>query len=283
MKKILRARTIMLVLAFLVFLSIGIGSNRTTVRSANAPRSPEINESAVWDVASTYEAGEPTYSEDGSTASYDVSSVSGTVNPVYFDPADVPYDIQDYANQVIADFNNGAITGVLTVDVGSAESSYDSYQSGSGEFEGNYDSEMYMSALTNSDSSFDATAHGPNAGSEVSLPAKGSGFKANFKLSGSAEPGKSLDKASMLFGGFEDKTGNESDKFKVATSKFTAPGFGFGGADAKVRDWGNTPQKSIKSTMKKHDLQVDIDSVQMDAATNTMSVRHRVSLKKKAK
>jgi hypothetical protein len=302
MKKMLRAMPIAVALTFLVVLLVGISPNSTLVGSGSASASPMIAEAAIWDVSTTFSTSDVMYSSDGSLASYDVASVAGTLSPVYYDTSEVPQDLQDSANQMIYDVNNGAVTGVMTVDLGYAESEYyNSYSYVPVEFSGTYDTEYTMRSQQEMQMQtkglrgprrdaqrYDrnllvASLNPSNAYSGMRLSLEPSAmpknsFKTDFKISGMVERGKSPGKSSMTFSAEEDQAGN--NKFKMKNSKFNAPGLGFGGADFKVKDWGNSPKDSIKSSMKKHELQLDVESVQMDAATGTMSVKQRASLKK---
>lgn len=143
MKKILRARPIAMALAFLVVLwSVGVSSNKTLVNSASAS-SPVIVEDAIWDVSTTFTTSDVVLNPEGTMATYDVSSVAGTLSPVYYNTAEVPQEIQDSANQMIYDVNSGAVTGVVNVDMSSAYSEADYYQQNYSyvpvEFNGTYD------------------------------------------------------------------------------------------------------------------------------------------------
>jgi hypothetical protein len=196
---------------------------------------------------------------------------------------------------MIYDVNSGAVTGVVNVDLSYAASEADTYSYVPVEFNGTYDREqaMYdqqmakglrgprrdgrrydpnlMVASLNPGSAFS----GMKFATEPSVLTKDN-FKLDFKVKGSVARDKSPGRSSMAFGAQDNGNGS----FKAKNSKFEAPGLGYGGADFKVKNWGNSPKDSIKSTMKNHELQLDVESVQMDAATGTMSVKQRASLKR---
>jgi hypothetical protein len=242
MKNLLKSRLVMITLAVLVLLGTGIGS---TVGSA---RSVATYSEVYWDVDTTLSFSEPVYSSDGSMAYVDVSTVSGSIDYMYNDGS-YPQDVVDSVNQLIYDYNNGALSGTLTFDMASNSEYVPA------EYEGTYDSSYNMAAMNTK-----------SMGPIFAAASKRSGVQAEFSISGSVHRNASPLGASAEL----SLRGTESD---VRATKLSAPGYAFGQSKIKVKDWGK-----VSKDTQKTGIAIETFGAQTDIASGTVSVKQRISL-----
>ncbi|MFY9553441.1 MAG: hypothetical protein WAV20_20785 [Blastocatellia bacterium] len=186
-------------------------------------------------------------------------------------------ELQAYAADLVAQANAGAVDGIMTFDLATADTST-AESLVPVDFTLSFDGEQQI-----------ATKRGGKV-----RAAAAAGPTAKLKFSGTARVGKGFDKdnlamaalapSAVTFGFSQEVTttaaADSGQKFKGKFTRFAVPNIGLRGTELEVAKWGSTPKSARK--LDKNEISLETGSVEIDVVAGTVTSKHRIVITKKS-
>lgn len=268
MSDIQKPRVKIILVAILMLLMIG--SSSTVISSSGQVAQISTDEVlSSGDFETVLSLGEGTV--DGTIISFPVADLAV---PEVSD-CEGSAELQAYAADLVAQANAGAVDGIMTFDLATADTTT-AESLVPVDFTLSFDGEQQIA--TKRGGKVRAAAAGPTA---------------KLKFSGTARVGKGFDKdnlamaalapSGVTFGFSQEVTttaaADSGQKFKGKFTRFAVPNVGLRGTELEVANWGSTP-KSLRK-LDKNEISLETGSVEIDVVSGTVTSKHRIVITRK--
>jgi len=272
MSDIRKPRAKVILVAILMLLMIGSSSSAISNSSGQVAQIAVDELVSSGDFETVLSFGEGTV--DGTIVSFPVADLAV---PTVSD-CEGSAELQAYAADLVAQANAGAVDGIMTFDLATADTTTaESFVPV--DFTLNFDGAEVSATKQGGKGKVRAAGAGPTAKLTFSGTARvGKGFgKDNLAMAGSLAP------SGVTFGFSQQAEPTASDsgqKFKGKFTRFAVPNVGLRGTQLEVANWGKTPK--VLRKLDKSEINIESGSVEVDAVAGTITSKHRIRITKKS-